>query len=69
MQRKRISLIESLTNTFTGLIVSFGIQLIIYPIMDIPVRFHQNIIITFVFTFASIGRGYVIRRIFNKILN
>lgn len=67
MQNKKLSLIESLTNTFAGLLVSFAIQLVIYPAMDIPVRIEQNIIITLVFTLASIARGYIVRRIFNKI--
>jgi hypothetical protein len=34
--------------------------------MDIPVRFDQNLLITSVFTIVSIGRGYAIRRIFNR---
>ena len=67
MQTKRFSLIEAITNTAAGLLVSFGIQLIIYPAMNIPVRIEQNVIITLVFTLASIGRGYVIRRIFNHL--
>lgn len=67
MQSRRHSAIESVTNTLTGLVVSFIIQLIIYPIMDIPVRLSQNVIITFVFTIASILRGYVVRRIFNRV--
>lgn len=46
MQNKRLSLIESLTNTFTGLLVSFVIQLIIYPVLNIPVKLEQNAIIT-----------------------
>lgn len=66
MQKRATSLFESLTNTFSGLLISFLIQLIIYPIMNIPVRIEQNIIITLVFTGASIGRGYIVRRIFNK---
>ena len=66
MQRQRDSLFESLTNTFSGLIISFIIQLILFPIMNIPVRIEQNIIITLVFTLNSIGRGYIVRRIFNK---
>lgn len=69
MQNKRLSLIESLTNTFTGLLVSFIIQLIIYPAMNIPVRLEQNIIITLIFTIASILRGYIVRRCFNKLKN
>ena len=65
MQSKKRSLTEAVTNTLTGLLVSFAIQLIIYPVMNIPVRIEQNIIITLVFTSASIIRGYVVRRLFN----
>lgn len=67
MQTKRKSLIEAVTNTVTGLLTSFFIQLIIYPLMGIPVSLNQNIIITAVFFVASILRGYLIRRIFNKL--
>jgi len=67
MQTKILSLTESITNTISGLIISFCIQLIIYPVMGIPVKIHQNIIITLVFTGASIARSYIIRRIFNKL--
>lgn len=67
MQNKKFSLLEAITNTLLGLVISFIIQLIIYPIMNIPVRIEQNIIITLVFTFASIARGYILRRIFNSI--
>ena len=66
MQPRKTSLIESVTNTAVGFVVSFLIQISIYPIMCIPVKLHQNIIITVVFTLASIERGYVVRRIFNR---
>ena len=66
MQSKKNSLIESVTNTVTGLVTSFLIQLVIYPILDIPVSLSQNVVITAVFFVASIARGYIIRRIFNK---
>ena len=66
MQSKKHSLIESITNTLIGFIVSLLVQLIIYPILNIDVKLHQNIIITSIFTVVSILRGYVIRRIFNK---
>jgi len=67
MQSKKLSIIESLTNILVGLITSFIIQLIIYPILNIPVTLNQNIIITCVFFIVSFLRGYIIRRIFNKI--
>jgi hypothetical protein len=65
-QTKRQSIIESITQTVIGLVTSFLIQLIIYPILNIPVTFSQNLIITFVFFLASILRGYLIRRFFNN---
>lgn len=67
MQSKKLSIIEAITGTATGFIVSLLIQMIIYPALDIPVRFDQNILITTIFTIASIARGYILRRIFNKI--
>ncbi len=65
-QTKKQSAIESLTNIVVGLITSFVIQIIIYPMLDIPVTINQNIIITLVFFVVSFLRGYLIRRIFNK---
>ena len=67
MQSKKLSIIEAVSNTIIGLLTSFCIQLMIYPILNIEVSINQNIIITFVFFIASILRGYVVRRLFNKI--
>ena len=67
MQTKKFSLIESIISTFIGFGVSLLIQVIIYPIMGIPVTFSQNILITLIFTIVSILRGYMVRRFFNKI--
>ena len=66
MQSKKYSIIESVANTLIGLVTSFLIQIIIYPLLDIPVSINQNIIITLVFFTVSIIRGYLIRRLFNK---
>ena len=67
MQSKKHSTLESLTNTIVGLLTSFLIQLVIYPLLNIPVTLNQNIIITVVFFVVSFLRGYLIRRVFNKI--
>jgi len=67
MQNKKHSLFESIIQTLIGLITSILIQLILYPIMNIPVTFKQNVIITIVFFVVSIIRGYFVRRLFNKI--
>jgi len=67
MQTKTFSLIEAITSTLIGFIVSLIVQLIIYSIMDIRVTITQNLTITTVFTIVSIFRGYLVRRFFNKI--
>ena len=64
-QTKIHSIIESLTQTIIGLITSIIVQVIIYPLMGIPVTFKQNLIITAVFFIVSIIRGYIVRRYFN----
>jgi hypothetical protein len=66
-QSKKHSLLESISNVILGLLISFLIQLWIYPLLGIPVTINQNIFITTVFFIASFLRGYIIRRIFNGI--
>lgn len=65
-QSKKHSALESVTNVIVGLLVSVATQMILYPILGIPVSFNQNLIITAVFFILSFVRGYVIRRIFNN---
>ena len=66
-QTKRKSLIESVIQTIIGLGTSILIQVILYPMMGIPVTFSQNLVITLVFFTVSIVRGYFVRRIFEKL--
>lgn len=68
-QSKKNSIFESIIQTVVGLITSILIQLILYPFLNIPVTFFQNLIITSVFFIVSIFRGYVVRRIFNSYKN
>lgn len=66
-QSKGLSAIESITNVIAGLVISFLIQIVIYPLLNIPVTYSEMGIITIVFFIASFLRSYIIRRIFNKI--
>jgi len=66
-QTKRKSFFESIIQTVIGLATSLIIQLMLYPVLNIPVTFTQNIIITAVFFIVSIIRGYLVRRLFNKL--
>lgn len=65
-QTKKQSLIETITQTVVGLAVSICLQAVVYPVMGIPVTLKQNLVITIIFFLASLLRGYVLRRVFNK---
>lgn len=66
MQSKRHSLIEAVANIICGMGVAFAGQLIVFPALGIAVRLDQNVIITVAFTAISLGRQYILRRIFNR---
>ena len=68
-QSKLDSLIEALLSTFIGFVVSFTANLILMPMLGIPVSLSQNFILTVAFTFVSVARSYLVRRWANKYLS
>ena len=60
------SLIESVVNVFTGMIINLIAQIIIFPIYGIKITFQTNLQIVGIFTILAIIRTYSVRRIFNK---
>ena len=68
-QSKLDSLIEALLSTFIGFIVSFTANLILMPMLGIPVSLSQNFTLTVAFTFVSVARSYLVRRFANKHLS
>ena len=68
-QSKLDSLIEALLSTFIGFIVSFTANLMLMPMLGIPVSLSQNFILTVAFTFVSVARSYLVRRWANKYLS
>lgn len=70
MQTKKHSLIESITNVFSGLLISWlAWHLIISPIFKIYPNNTDIVLISIIFTILSIIRSYFIRRVFNKLNN
>ena len=68
-QSKLDSLIEALLSTFIGFVVSFTANLILMPMLGIPVSLSQNFMLTVAFTFVSVARSYLVRRFANKYLS
>jgi len=65
-QSKRASLVEALTNTFAGFLLSLLLQCYLVPIITgYRVPFAADLTVVMVFTIASVLRSYVLRRGFN----
>ncbi len=78
MQTKKHSIIESLLNVFSGMVIAFTIsqlahwyesqiQQYIWSGFEWHISAGSNIVMTILFTLISIMRGYAWRRHFNKI--
>lgn len=64
-QDKMDSLMEAVTNTAVGFVISLITWYFVAAAMNIPMTWAENLIITGIFTVVSIARGYVLRRIFD----
>jgi predicted DNA-binding transcriptional regulator len=66
-QSKRESLVEACINTASAFFLSLLIwQYLVAPLYGFRVSWQDNFGITTIFTIASILRGYVWRRVFNR---
>lgn len=66
MQSRLHSMIESVSNVAIGYLVAVLSQIAIFPLFGIDVSFSDNLLIGVWFTAISIGRSYLIRRLFNR---
>ena len=67
MQSKKMSLIETCCNIAIGYVVAVLSQIAIFPLFGINIPIHDNLMIGLWFTIISLIRGYVLRRVFNRI--
>lgn len=67
MQSKRMSMVETCTNVAIGYFVALASQLAIFPMFDIHISLIDNLAIGAWFTVISIVRGYIVRRVFNRV--
>ena len=63
-QTRSMSLIESVANTGAGFALSLLIQISLFYLMSIETTTTQNLLMSGVFTVASLVRGYLMRRLF-----
>ena len=63
-QSRSMSLVESIANTGAGFLVSLVLQISLFSLMSIETTTSQNLLMSGVFTVASLVRGYLMRRLF-----
>lgn len=66
-QSKKHSVFESIINTIIGLVSSYVVQLIVFPLYGIKISHSTNLQITLIFFIISFTRSYLVRRAFNKL--
>lgn len=66
-QTKKHSIYESIANTIIGLVVSYAVQRLIFPLYGIKISESTNLQITFIFFVVSFLRSYALRRVFNNL--
>lgn len=66
-QTRRASFIETLLNTALGYGVALIAQIVVFPWFGINVPLSSNIAIGMIFTVVSIGRGFILRRLFEAL--
>ena len=66
MQSRRQSLVEAVTNTLSGLILAFLVNMLLMGAAGVTATPKQNLLIVGGHTVFSVIRTYVIRRFFNK---
>ena len=66
MQSRRMSFAEAVTNTVVGYLLAVGLQLALFPVFALPARLSDALAMGAAFTCASVGRSYVLRRLFQR---
>ena len=65
MQSKLGSMIETWTNTFSGLLINMCLGTVVYPLFGHAFSLFENFKLALFFTVVSLIRGYGVRRGFN----
>lgn len=61
-----MSLVESVTSTAAGFALGLAAQMVFLPLLGATVTFSQNLVFAAIMTALSIGRGYALRRLFER---
>lgn len=63
-QSRTMSFVEATTNVAVGYLTALLTQLIVFPLFGVSLPLGDNLAIGGIFTLASLGRSYILRRLF-----
>lgn len=66
-QSRRMSAVEALTSTAIGYGVAVATNAVVLPAFGFPVSVGQSFVIGAIFTAVSLARGYLVRRLFDRL--
>ena len=66
-QSRRMSLTEAIANVVIGYILAVATQVAVFPIFGIHITLADDLRIGFVFAVVSLIRGFMLRRVFERI--
>ena len=66
-QSRTMSLIEAVTNVMVGYALAVITQLLVFPLFGIEAALHEHLAIGLAFVAVSLARGYLLRRLFERI--
>jgi hypothetical protein len=65
-QSRVMSLVEAVANVVVGLFVAVATQFVVFPLLGVQASLGQNVRLALVFTLVSIGRSFLLRRLFDN---
>lgn len=66
-QSRMTSLFKSLVSTGVGFAVAFVANMLILPLFGLDISHSANLLLTTIYTFISIARGYALERVFEAL--
>ena len=66
-QSRLMSLVEAITNVLVGYVLAIATQLVVFPWFGIVTGWTEHLTIGLTFVGVSLVRGYVLRRLFERI--
>ena len=62
-----MSLVESVANVVVGYVLAIATQIVVFPIFGIQTALAEHLTIGLAFVGVSLARGYLLRRLFERI--